>query len=302
VYLSRDARDESFVMMASYDQDNYLKYVFDSERNEFLIKDYPLSREELTCLYGDSCNDPYFDPLAHTRGNPLIYGDSVFFFAPQDFNRSEPGITTPILRSYPDAPFPFYTSPATVPDSLRDVYLTPEGDFKYYEYEYTIENLLPTVPYYVNVTAFDFGSPQSGLSALETSRSIGAQMVYPLAGPEDVAQGNLRVYVYPNPYRLDGDYLEKGYEGRGARYYIPDRLRRIHFANLPSKCYISILTLDGDLVRRWEHDRDPSDPTASHDTWDLITRNTQAVVSGIYYWVVEDSNGETQIGKLVIIK
>jgi hypothetical protein len=35
----------------------------------------------------------------------------------------------------------------------------------------------------------------------------------------------------------------------------------------------------------------------------LISRNTQAVVSGIYLFCVEDKKtGETQVGKFVIIK
>jgi hypothetical protein len=54
-------------------------------------------------------------------------------------------------------------------------------------------------------------------------------------------------------------------------------------------------------VRQIEHDADPNDPTSSHETWNLITRNTQMVVSGLYYWVVEAEDGQTQIGKLVII-
>ena len=35
--------------------------------------------------------------------------------------------------------------------------------------------------------------------------------------------------------------------------------------------------------------------------WDLISRNTQAVVSGIYLYSVESAQG-TQVGKFVIIK
>ena len=46
---------------------------------------------------------------------------------------------------------------------------------------------------------------------------------------------------------------------------------------------------------------DPNDPNARHDSWDLVTRNKQEVVSGLYYWVVEDFNGQVQIGKLVIL-
>ena len=46
---------------------------------------------------------------------------------------------------------------------------------------------------------------------------------------------------------------------------------------------------------------DPADPNSSHESWDLISRNTQMVVSGLYYWVVETEDGSTQMGKLVII-
>jgi hypothetical protein len=35
--------------------------------------------------------------------------------------------------------------------------------------------------------------------------------------------------------------------------------------------------------------------------WDLVTRNTQAVTSGIYIWRVDSRLG-SQVGKLVIIK
>ena len=73
------------------------------------------------------------------------------------------------------------------------------------------------------------------------------------------------------------------------------------FANLPPRSTIRIYSLDGDLVREIEHDVDPADPMTQLDYWDLITRNSQQPVSGMYYWTVEDVNGDVQIGKLVII-
>ncbi len=176
---------------------------------------------------------------------------------------------------------------------------------KYFMYEYTIPNLLPTVEYYVNVTAFDFGSPQSGLKSLETQVSFQPSITYALESSVSLAGKDLDVYVYPNPYRIDGNYLEEGYEGREKDASVgsvePDRLRRVHFANLPPKCTIRIFSLDGDLVDEVTHDVDPNNPEANHDTWDLITRNTQLIVSGIYFWTVEDDKGRTQIGKLIVI-
>jgi len=58
----------------------------------------------------------------------------------------------------------------------------------------------------------------------------------------------------------------------------------------------------GDLVKEIDHDVPVSDPTYTHDYWDMITRNRQTVVSGLYYWTVEAPSSETQIGKLVVIR
>ncbi|MEW5701925.1 MAG: hypothetical protein AB1792_06830 [Candidatus Zixiibacteriota bacterium] len=59
--------------------------------------------------------------------------------------------------------------------------------------------------------------------------------------------------------------------------------------------------MDGDLIRKILHP-DPFLTTyPSIVGWDLISRNTQAVVSGIYIWRVDSRLGR-QIGKLVIIK
>ena len=35
--------------------------------------------------------------------------------------------------------------------------------------------------------------------------------------------------------------------------------------------------------------------------WDLINRNNEAIVTGLYYWVVQSDYGQ-QIGKVAIIK
>jgi hypothetical protein len=306
VYVSRDERASSYSTLASYDIEDYNKWEYNRARDEWELNNTPFSLEELICLYGDSCGDPYFDPEYHDRNHAYQmpgFPDSVFYFRAQDFNRSELGITTPITKVYPNEPYPSTLDA----DSADASELTDDGYFRYFEYHYTLENLLPTVYYYINVTAFDYGSPQSGLDALETSKTINPKLAYPLSTVEDVEAQGLGVYVYPNPYRINTggtDYLGRGFEGRDSDFSDPDpeRERLIHFMNLPAKCTIRVFSLDGDLIREFEHDEDPSTPLASHDTWDMITRNTQSVVSGIYYWTVEADDGSTQIGKLVIIK
>ncbi len=299
VYIGRDDRTSSFTMVASYDREDFNKYVWDEYRGTYRLLDAPFSLEQLQQLYGEPLGIQDFDPALYDRDNPYIhpdFGDSIFYFAPQDFNQSTPGVDTPIRKLYPDEPFPSTLDPETAPPEE----LTEDGYFKYFEYEVVIEELLPTVPYYVNVTAFDFGSPEVGLSALETSVLNGVQVAYPLTSAEEVERSGLKVYVYPNPYRGDVDYEAQGFENRNGTE-AASRMHRIHFANLPRVCTIYIYSLDGDLVRQLEHNYPDGGPEAMHESWNLITRNTQAAESGLYYWVVESDEG-TQIGKLVIIK
>ncbi|UCD93892.1 MAG: hypothetical protein JSU69_08980, partial [Candidatus Zixiibacteriota bacterium] len=182
--------------------------------------------------------------------------------------------------------------------------------FKYYEYEYTLRNLLPSQLHYVAVTAFDHGSPRSGLGALEVPPQRNFIAEYPQNAADIVENKGLDVVVYPNPYRINGKYKDYGFEGRDyvdsdgrlvkQEGLTDDRTRAIHFTNLPHRCTIRIFSLDGDLVRKIEHDVPEGHPQSSHERWDLITRNTQAVVSGIYYYSVESDRGR-QIGKIVII-
>lgn len=303
VYYSRDERESSFSMYASYDLENYNKYVWDAAKRPiagFSLFEKPFLLDTLRCLYGDSCNDLSFDPNSYPRNNPLVIGDSIFYFEAQDYNASTFGSTefsfsNPISKIYPDQPYPS----SMLPDSAREDEKTEDGYLKYYEYETTIENLLPTIPYYVNVTSFDFGSPESGLAALETSKSLNAKSAY----PNSIATNNSskQVYTYPNPYRYDGNYKEDGFEKNRGSIITRDKIRAIHFANLPARCTIKIFSLDGDLIQEIDHDTDPYGPESGHEEWDLITRNNQLTVSGLYYWTVESDGAETQIGKLVII-
>ncbi|UCC45630.1 MAG: hypothetical protein JSU65_06845 [Candidatus Zixiibacteriota bacterium] len=322
VYLGRDDRRSSMSVIQSYDRDNYQKWVWDDSLQiegrlgGFVQGERPLTLEELRCLYAPTgCYDSTWHPLDYPRSNYFIFhsvgSDSIFYFEPQDFNRSAlgnyPTATTGIRKRDINAIRPteeWIKDTSLVPDSLRDRVLTEDGYFLYYEYEYIIENLLATVPYWINVTAFDYGSPHLGLGSLETSPTVNPAVSYAHESVQSVMdRDELQVYVYPNPYRADGRYRQAGYEGLGLdeRTRPDDRVRRIHFANLPPKCEIRIFALDGDLVRELDHDVDPSDPLANHETWDLISRNAQLVVSGLYYWVVETPDGRTQIGKIAVI-
>lgn len=303
VYIGRDNREKSFSLIASYDRENYRKLIYDAGLNPrpgyVLEKSVPYKLEQLRCAYGrypDPCSDSAFDPLNYTANSPYIhpfFPDSVFYFVKHGSNSSQFGTTTPIRKTYPNQPLP--SVPPIAGDYTADNYL------KYYEYQFEINDLLPTVAYYMNVTALDFGSPETGLDPLETSVTLGVIDAYPAGSPEALTGEFNHVYVYPNPYRIDQNYRVRGYEGLTEEFLPDDKVRAIHFGNLPNKCTIRIFSIDGDLIRELTHDVPPGDPASTHAQWDLITRNRQIVVSGLYYWSVEFPDGSTQIGKLAIL-
>jgi len=298
-------RGSEFSILASYDIEDYTRYVWNRNRATWDLRDTPFKIDSLKILYGED-----FDPLAHGRDNPLNWNDTSFYFIRQDWNQSDLRDTLQIHKVYPDQP-----PPTTLDiDSARQYYADELTDdslyFKYYEYEYVIRNLLPSQLSYVAVTAFDYGSPSSGLASLETPAMRNFVAEYPQNPASVVEKQNLKVIVYPNPWRADGKYKEYGFEGRdyidNQRRLIPqdlaadDKIRAINFINLPHKCTIRIFSIDGDLIREIEHDVPLNYPQSSYERWDVITRNTQAVVSGIYYYSVESDMGN-QIGKIVII-
>lgn len=296
VYVARDDRLSSFTLLSSYDREDYNRYRYEQSTTGppgWVLDEIPFTIDSLRSLYGSE-----FLPEYYTRSNPLFDDSLYYYFAPQGGNVDD--LTSPqgIHKVYPDAANPG-------PDSTlwQEADITYEHGVplpKYYEYEYVLDNLLPTVSYYVAVTALDFGSPKAGLPSLETPPVNNMVQDFALTSSDSAVANNLDVFVWPNPYRLDADYAGQGYENRLGNL-ATDRARLIHFANLPSVCTISIYSLDGDLIRQFDHDYPGGGPGSMHDSWDLISRNTQSVVSGLYYWVVESAE-RTQIGKLVIIK
>lgn len=297
LYVGEDESREMLSLIASYDREDYNRYIYTEiggGEMGWALLETPFTLDSLRQLFGD----PDFDPDEYSRVSPFSFGGEKYYFAPQDYNASDLLDSTKIHKAYPE-----YDKPT------GDLSLLPEDELtyehgeplpKYYEYEYVLDGLLPTIGYHVSVTSFDFGSPVSGLAALETDKANDLIFEYPQTPADTVEAYGLDAYVYPNPYRIDDDYTGKGFENRGLT--LPsDKARLLHFANLPRVCKISIFSIDGDLIAEIDHNYPQGGPESMHDTWDLITRNLQAVVSGLYYFVVE-SDTRTQIGKFVIIK
>jgi hypothetical protein len=284
VYYGEGLQSHDWVLLAGYDRDNYNIYTFDPVYQRWNISPTPVPRDSIDILFGFD-----FDPYLYTRPEESYFKNGIaYYFTPQDWNQDD--LTNPreIHRIYPDANL----------DNPSDT--TEDGYHRYYEYEYIIDEIQPSVPYYVSVTAFDFGSRKFALSSLESSKNVNYESAYALPSTQVVENEGLNVGVYPNPYRIDGGYARVGYENR-ERTRSAERSRAIHFYNLPDVCKIRIYSIDGDLIQEIDHYRPDGGPDAQHESWNLISRNTQAVVTGIYIWHVESKMGE-QLGKLVIIK
>ncbi len=192
-------------------------------------------------------------------------------------------------------------------------------DGVYYHYAFHLTNLPNGRPNgnWLAVSAYDQGMPENELPSLESNVRENWVFIYPGNLPDTAVDGqDPKPGVYPNPYRGNANW-----DGSGPY----DRV--IWFTHLPARCTISIFTLAGDLVDVLEHDaatyqgqdvlqiREAYD-TANTDSqsadfvfsggehaWDLVTRDDQAIATGLYLFAVEDkATGEVEIGKFAVIK
>ncbi|MFH1699008.1 MAG: hypothetical protein ABIE07_00340 [Candidatus Zixiibacteriota bacterium] len=286
VYFAENNREQDFVMVETYDRDDFKVFQFFPKEKIWKGISLGTTRDSLEILYGSE-----FDPeLYYDEAHALYINETniYYYFVAQNWNNADLSNPRRIHKVYP------YASRNNPGDT------TLEGYLKFYEYEYTIENLQPSKPYYFSVTAFNRGSFDPKIGVMESSPLSNAVRDYPLPSSETVQREGLNVMVFPNPYRIDGGYARAGYENRN-RAKSAERSRAIHFANLPPICTIRIYTVDGDLVRELKHFYPDGGPGSQEETWNVISRNTQAITTGMYIWHVRSDMGD-QIGKLVIMK
>ncbi|GAB4322040.1 MAG: hypothetical protein Kow0074_13300 [Candidatus Zixiibacteriota bacterium] len=308
LYIGKSNTEGQYSLVASWDVENYVRYVYDPEPpGRWIQRGGPLRIDELREMYGED-----FDPNRYPTASPyLCFRDTIHvdgkptlrcsYFESQDFNRgntyTEHGQTVDNLIQ-------------RVADSMT---IGELGDTVWYGYyEAHLTNLNPSEALYITVTAFDNGDPTIGLQPLESLPGHCYEFAFPVYTSDIVEDSVLKVSVYPNPYksRFEGpdgrltSYYEQRHEApekSGVRGGLLDDERRIWFINLPREATIRIYTLDGDLVRELHHPDPFLTAYPSILGWDLVTRNAQPVVSGIYIYRV-DSNLGTQMGKIVIIK
>ncbi len=261
-------------------------------------------------IYVPAClNDPRFDGLAEVM-NEFVATDVNGFHKVRPPLRGHNGTIIPgresmiPWESYPDVLDTFFavTARITEPgsggvDKLSTVY-----------YHYLQTDLPNGFPMHVSVTATDH---TTGLTeddvVVPTGIGVGGEpanfAMATMAGPlgqtpeERVAMGN-NIYVFPNPATREA--LAE-FNMQSASHDDPTGVR-IMFNNLPeANNTIRIFTVAGDLIQTIEHDGYSQGGLVS---WNLMSRNGQEVVSGIYlYSVHSDRSGFDDFrGRFVVIR
>jgi hypothetical protein len=302
--------------------DNQSEYTPDPETHEFDIKGYALWRaSDWTRPVGSiGPEESLWRRLAiyhlHDEANPLIEIGT-------DPSTGEPDTTvyTSVLlnRAWrPGSRYPRLIHARDVPciagdDSECDtVYATkpirPGVEIEDYpvvrypvgRYELEDKGLLNGFTYFYAVTAFD--SSGAGLVASSFGGRRSARALDGVVPQVGAAGSGGAVYAVPNPYRgtAEWDLTPNAVDPTGTH---------IDFFNMPSTwSVLRIYTVSGDLVQELR----PTDfqangkpqregPEDGQASWNLVSRNGQEVVSGIYLFTVQSDQGSQQ-GKFVIIQ
>lgn len=119
-------------------------------------------------------------------------------------------------------------------------------------------------------------------------KEVGARftLAAPLADPAQIAAGNLRIRVSPNPYKK-------------RALHDTDTDHKILFWNLPTNTKITILDVSGQVIDVIEFGgTNPFDGTLF---WDMFSKDGIEVTSGLYIYVAEYPGGK-QTGHFAILR
>jgi hypothetical protein len=147
------------------------------------------------------------------------------------------------------------------------------------QYVYHDQASLLSENYYYAVISVDSLGGRSGMT----------NITYHPTQKGAVAQLGGKLYVAPNPLILSSNFGGSTKEG--------DIKDKIGFYGLPKRSTIRVFSYSGQLIGTVEHNSN----TYSHE-WFQISRNSQRIASGVYFYIVEDlDQGTRATGKFVII-
>jgi len=314
VYSARTNTSGDYALIAAWDiPDDYYRLAYEPRSGTWRQVSYPLTIDGWRRALGDA----EFDPRDYSRPSLINAYKDIIVDTVRDASGNIIRIVNTERLSYWAAQGPnhgnTYPDGGTLHDNriqrieVRDTVIG-EDTLQYGVYEMTMDNLNAAIPLWFSVTTLDYGDFKRNVEPLEGGTGANATFAFPVYSADAVIDSGLGVTVYPNPYKIafpdaqgrTTNYYAQGYEGYGLPA-MNEHERRIWFANLPDTATIRIYSLDGDLIRTIEHPDKHLTRYSSIVGWDLISRNTQAVVSGIYIWRVDSRLG-SQVGKIVIIK
>jgi hypothetical protein len=323
LYMARSDLPDQYTLMANWDTpDNFKKITYFPAYSDWRRVNHPSQWKQVSLpMSADEwrieLNDPDFDPRDYPERS---FTTSLIDTVADTFRNAFGQITQIVQRegySYwePEGANTgnSYWNGVAFETNLvqrigeRDT-IIDDDTLTYGLYRAQISNLNISEPIYVAVTAFDQGDYRSELQPQETPPQGNNEFVHLIYSSDVVEDSGLKVSVYPNPYKSrfrDGmgqwtNYYDQGFEAVNQPKW-EETDRRIWFVNLPAEATIRIYSLDGDLIREIHHPDPHLTRYESSVGWDLVTRNQQAVESGIYIYRVDSKLG-AQVGKIVIIK
>jgi len=238
------------------------------------------------------------DPLNKVRTRPSVR------FPDGSVNPAMAGLVP--WETYPDVLDTFFAVAYREEDAANGV--VEKHSTRFYEFvDYDIHN---GFIYFYSVTATDHellpaDNPQ------RINLPVGAGLVgdpgssFDSTVPGSVAQSaedrerfGTNIYVFPNPATRDAleefqQLFPSGDDPTGVR---------VSFANLPAaNNTLKIYTVSGDLVQTIFHDGTLG---SGHASWNLMSRNKQEVVSGVYLYTVQsdDDRFDDFVGKFVVVR
>ena len=256
-------------------------------------------------------DDPRYDGLAEAMQRVVDNDVNNAYRLRPNLRRSDGSVNPDLVglmrwESYPDALDTFFAVASRAADP--ELGISEKRGTRYYEYiDRDVHN---GFIYFYSVTATDHarlpvGNSQNidqpvgeglggdpGSSFTHTTPGTVSQTA------EEREREGVNIYVFPNPATRDAlaEYQELNPNGDDPTGV------RVTFTNLPrANNTISIFTVSGDLVQEIRHDGTSG---VGHTSWNLMSRNGQEIVSGVYLYTVQadDSRFEDFIGKFVVVR
>lgn len=172
-------------------------------------------------------------------------------------------------------------------------------------YSYVDPNVLNGFPYFYSIVPVSIvpgDTPATDVTLSGNPSATNAQVVYPRGDSQPTQK---EVFVVPNPYKATAqwDLVPREEDPSGTKVLfmnLPATTGTIHVYTLAGDLVID-LPFDGRVAPDMQYGKDPVIAGEGSIPWNLISRNGQKIVSGIYLYSVDTDLGR-QVGKFVVIR